>query len=431
MDGMLMIIEPKIKKNDNVSTGNPFENFQPNFNPNQYIDDLSQIPSYDLQEKSNDSDDNPIQRNKDHNSNHDVFGKVDLIQLQGSTQSKLKVPEQRRWWTRQVNGIININTQSSRIKQIAGGSDFNLGSSMDIDMEQMKERDLTQTQSITNEGSVISIAISQLGKVSLYGRGETASVFAIYRVNIGGINLASEIIIPQHGRLQLNVQLVLDTNLQSVNNQNNLKKNLNKTKVNQTQTIFQKIKKIKIHRGLHKEPERAKRIRAALILALNLLVRGRRAAKGANFASGRYMLMQVWRHQQEEQLQETPSWRSQTPVQQQLGGKLMRYIIAWETINSNNLITNGFYLFFQDNSSQEILQQMFAQCFFQGNKTETEAFKATLQEESQKRIIYEIQNYQSQIMKPKVSGTESFGRIQKDFRCKSSERRNTIISFFK
>ncbi|KAA6404237.1 MAG: hypothetical protein EZS28_000224 [Streblomastix strix] len=91
---------------------------------------------------------------------------------------------------------------------------------------------------------------------------------------------------------------------------------------------------MKAHWNLHEKPEGAKRIKAAQNRALNLPVRRRRAADSANFASGRHMLMQVWRHQQEEQLPETPPQRIQTRVQQQqLGGKRMRYITTYETIN--------------------------------------------------------------------------------------------------
>ncbi|KAA6320487.1 MAG: hypothetical protein EZS28_054677, partial [Streblomastix strix] len=145
---------------------------------------------------------------------------------------------------------------------------------------------------------------------------------------------------------------------------------------------------MKAHRGLYKKPEGTKRIKAAQNRALNLPVRRRRAADSANFASGRHMLMQVWRHQQGEQLLETPPQRSQTPVQQQqLGGKLMRYITAWETINCRDFIQKGFYLIFKDNNSQERLQQTIAQCPFQGNQTEMEAYKAMLQEELQEDLV--------------------------------------------
>ncbi|KAA6386937.1 MAG: hypothetical protein EZS28_017537 [Streblomastix strix] len=96
------------------------------------------------------------------------------------------------------------------------------------------------------------------------------------------------------------------------------------------------------------------------------------------------MLMQVWRHQQGEQLPETPPQRSQTSVQQQqLGGKLMRYITAWETIYCKDFIQKGCYLIFNNNNSQERLQQAISQCLFQGNQTEMQAYKAMLQEELQ------------------------------------------------
>ncbi|KAA6403183.1 MAG: hypothetical protein EZS28_001309 [Streblomastix strix] len=195
MDGMLMNLEARSKGFDNLSY-NPFGSFQPNYNPNQYIDDLSQIPSQDQQEYSNELNQYQMRRDDDHDSNDDVFGESNLIELQvrgrrgrgkknrgrgkaqsqtqpllsrhqpiqGSTQSKLKVPGQRRGKTGAANGTINPSAQSSRIKQIAGGSDFNLGSCMDIDMEQMMERDLTQTQPTTNDGPIVSTAHLNLGR---------------------------------------------------------------------------------------------------------------------------------------------------------------------------------------------------------------------------------------------------------------------------
>ncbi|KAA6316696.1 MAG: hypothetical protein EZS28_055222 [Streblomastix strix] len=49
---------------------------------NQYIEDLSQIPSQDQQEYSNELDQYQIQRDDDHDSNDDVFGEPDLMELQ-------------------------------------------------------------------------------------------------------------------------------------------------------------------------------------------------------------------------------------------------------------------------------------------------------------------------------------------------------------
>ncbi|KAA6359158.1 MAG: hypothetical protein EZS28_045315 [Streblomastix strix] len=174
-----------------------------------------------------------MQRDDDDDSNDDVFGESDLIELQvrgrrgkrkknrgrgkaqsqtqpllsshqpiqGSTQSKLKVPGQRRGKTGAANGTINPNAQSSRIKQIAGESDFNLGSSMDIDMEQMMERDLTQTQLTTNDGPIISTATAQLGTASWHAGGENVNIFAAQRANIEHQNNGNEMNIPQQGHL--------------------------------------------------------------------------------------------------------------------------------------------------------------------------------------------------------------------------------------
>ncbi|KAA6384268.1 MAG: putative Transposon Ty3-G Gag-Pol polyprotein [Streblomastix strix] len=113
------------------------------------------------------------------------------------------------------------------------------------------------------------------------------------------------------------------------------------------------------------------------------------------------MLMQVWRHQQGEQLPETPPQRSQTPIyQQQPGGKLMRYITAWEIINCKDFLHKGFYLIFKDNNSQERLLQAIAQCPLQCNQTEMLAYKAMLQEELQNGIIEEIPKEQVKWQNP-------------------------------
>ncbi|KAA6371060.1 MAG: hypothetical protein EZS28_033412, partial [Streblomastix strix] len=122
------------------------------------------------------------------------------------------------------------------------------------------------------------------------------------------------------------------------------------------------------------------------------------------------MLMQVWRHQQGEQQLETLPQRSQTPVQQeQLGGKFMRYIRAWETINCKEFIQKGFYLIFKDNNSQKGLQQTIVQCPFQVNQTEMQAYKAMLYEELYEGTIEEIPKEQVKwwnptFLVPKPSG---------------------------
>ncbi|KAA6349734.1 MAG: hypothetical protein EZS28_051921, partial [Streblomastix strix] len=171
MDEILMNLEAKNKSLNNPSNYS-FGNFQPSFNPNQYIDDLVQIVSQDQQEYSNDSDDNRIQRDEDHDSNDDVFGEADLIQLQERIHRRKgkkfrgRVHGQMRGKTGVVNGTINLSAQSSHIKQITSGSNFNFGSCLDIDMEQMMERDLTQTQPTTNEGPIVSTTPPQLGTAS-------------------------------------------------------------------------------------------------------------------------------------------------------------------------------------------------------------------------------------------------------------------------
>ncbi|KAA6354801.1 MAG: hypothetical protein EZS28_049672, partial [Streblomastix strix] len=112
--------------------------------------------------------------------------------IQESTQSKLKIPGQRRGKIGAANGTINPSAQSSRIKQIAGGSDYNFGSCVDIDMEQMMERDLTQTQPTTNDGPVVSTAPTQLGMAQCLAERETASVFAAQRTKTEILNFGNE-----------------------------------------------------------------------------------------------------------------------------------------------------------------------------------------------------------------------------------------------
>jgi hypothetical protein len=55
MDGMMVNLDARSKGFD-IPSYHSFGNFQPSYNPNQYIDNLSQIPSQDYQEYSNDFD---------------------------------------------------------------------------------------------------------------------------------------------------------------------------------------------------------------------------------------------------------------------------------------------------------------------------------------------------------------------------------------
>ncbi|KAA6384575.1 MAG: hypothetical protein EZS28_019897 [Streblomastix strix] len=174
-----------------------------------------------------------MQRDDNNDINDDVFSEVDLIQLQvrghrgrgkksrcrgkaqsqtqshlsshqpiqGSTQSKLKVPGQRRRKTGAANGTINPSAQSSHIKQIIGGSDFNFGSGMDIDMEQMIEKDLTETQPTTDDGSIVSAKPPQLGTVSRYAGGDNVNIFSAQCANIQYQNDGNEMNIPQQAHL--------------------------------------------------------------------------------------------------------------------------------------------------------------------------------------------------------------------------------------
>ncbi|KAA6384845.1 MAG: hypothetical protein EZS28_019626 [Streblomastix strix] len=72
---------------------------------------------------------------------------------------------------------------------------------MDIDMEQMMERDLTQTQPTTNDGPIVSTAPYQLRTASCHAGGENANFFAALHANIQHQNDGNEINIPQQGHL--------------------------------------------------------------------------------------------------------------------------------------------------------------------------------------------------------------------------------------
>ncbi|KAA6367919.1 MAG: hypothetical protein EZS28_036554 [Streblomastix strix] len=63
-----------------------------------------------------------------------------ICTIQRNTQTELKVPRQKRRKNGTTYWTINLITQSSRIKLIAGGSDFNFGSTKDMDMKLMMER---------------------------------------------------------------------------------------------------------------------------------------------------------------------------------------------------------------------------------------------------------------------------------------------------
>ncbi|KAA6386411.1 MAG: hypothetical protein EZS28_018058, partial [Streblomastix strix] len=289
----------------------------------------NQTPSQDQQEYSNNSDDNRIQRDVDHNSNDDVFGKADQIELQvrdhsgrvmksrsrgkaqsqaqpvlsnhrpiqESTQFKLKFSVQRRGRTGTANGTIGPSEQSSHIKQIAGGSNYNFGSSMEIDIEKMMERDLTLTQRTTNDGPIVSTAPPQLVTESWNAGGDTANVFAAQHANIQHLNDGNEMNIPQQAHLAaqgvdgLGFQPLMDPEQE---------KSEDEPEQDQGQldlTIFQIIQKMKAHLGQQKNPDGTKRIKATSNHALNLPVRRIQAADRAKIASGRFMLVQICRHQ--------------------------------------------------------------------------------------------------------------------------------------
>ncbi|KAA6387666.1 MAG: hypothetical protein EZS28_016809 [Streblomastix strix] len=81
------------------------------------------------------SDDNHMQRDEKHIINDDIFGQTESEGM----QSELQISGQRRCRRTSTNETINPSAQSSRIKQIAGGNDYNIGSSMDIDIEQVTQ----------------------------------------------------------------------------------------------------------------------------------------------------------------------------------------------------------------------------------------------------------------------------------------------------
>ncbi|KAA6396716.1 MAG: hypothetical protein EZS28_007753 [Streblomastix strix] len=213
---MLMNLEARSKGFDNLSY-NPFGNFQPNFNPNQYIDDLSQIPSQDQQEYFNELNQYQMQRDDDHDSNDDVFGESDLIELQVRGRRGRGKKNRVINLFREVRSVSqkSLDRGAGRLELPMGlqipapnllvqnrslvGVTFFLGSNMDKDMEQMMERDLTQTQPTTNDGSIISTAPSKLGTASWHAGGENVNIFAAQRANIEHQNNGNEMNIPQQG----------------------------------------------------------------------------------------------------------------------------------------------------------------------------------------------------------------------------------------
>ncbi|KAA6353830.1 MAG: hypothetical protein EZS28_050643, partial [Streblomastix strix] len=114
VDWMHMNLEARSKGFDNLSY-HSFGNFQLNFNPNQYIDNLSQIPSQDQQNI-------PIiqmnikykemmisrvmvmylEKQIQYSYKQEVIEEQER-KIEGSTQTKLKIPEQRRGKTGAAN----------------------------------------------------------------------------------------------------------------------------------------------------------------------------------------------------------------------------------------------------------------------------------------------------------------------------------------
>ncbi|KAA6375928.1 MAG: hypothetical protein EZS28_028544 [Streblomastix strix] len=245
MDGTLKNLEARSKGFDNPSY-NPLGNFQHSFNPNQYFNNLSQISSLDQLEFSDDLDYYQIKRDDDHDSNDDLFGEADLIQLKvrgyrgrgkknrGKYAVQVKVPGQRRKNSGAANGTINPSSQSFLIKQITGGSNFNFGSVGENGNVFAAQRSYNQHQNDENE-----MNISPLGHLSAQ--------------NIDGLGF-QPLIGPEQeqseDRTEQNQgQQDLNNLLDSTENEGPL--------------------------GLHKKPEGAKRIKAALKHSVDLPVRRR------------------------------------------------------------------------------------------------------------------------------------------------------------
>ncbi|KAA6363396.1 MAG: hypothetical protein EZS28_041077, partial [Streblomastix strix] len=168
----------------------------------------------------------------------------------------------------------------------------------------------------TDDGPIVSTPPPQLRTVSWHAGRETASVFAVQRANIQHAIDQNEMNIPQQGHLA--AQSIDFLGFQPVIGQEQ-EQSEDEPEQDQSQLDLNNLpdnSEIEGPQGLYNKMDGAKRIMATLSHASNLPVRRSRAADSVNFASGRHMLMQVWRQQQEEQLAETPPQKSQTPVGQ-------------------------------------------------------------------------------------------------------------------
>ncbi|KAA6381659.1 MAG: hypothetical protein EZS28_022812, partial [Streblomastix strix] len=240
MQGQERITDPYATKSKELSSqilngwdAYEFGSQKQSFNPNQCTDNLSSILSKDQQEYSYDSDEYRLQRDEDLNNNDDVFGDADLIELQvrghrgkgtknrgrGQAQSQAQpqfiqssaylgkyiVQVKSPWTEAREDWSSQWDYKSQRLifsyKTDRWWSDFNFGSSMDIDMEQMMERDLTQTQPTTNDDPIISTAPPKFETASWHAGEENASAFVVQRANIQHLNDRNEMSQLQQGHL--------------------------------------------------------------------------------------------------------------------------------------------------------------------------------------------------------------------------------------
>ncbi|KAA6388483.1 MAG: hypothetical protein EZS28_015990 [Streblomastix strix] len=212
---------------------------------------------------------------------------------------------------------------------------------MDIDMEQIMERDLTQKQPTTIDGLIVTTALPQLGDAQ--------------RANIQHQNDGNEMNIPQHGHLAaqgadgLGFQPLMGPEQEQSEDEpehdqgqldlNNLPDNPgNEGPLGLTQ----ETRRSEANKGSSKPRLKSSRKKMKGYRQLQLRFRTAHADVGQEALTGGETIR--------DSSQQKLNSRTTTTI---TGGKLITYIIAWQTINCKEFMQKGFYLIFKDKNSQE------------------------------------------------------------------------------
>ncbi|KAA6369733.1 MAG: hypothetical protein EZS28_034740 [Streblomastix strix] len=109
-------------------------------------------------------------------------------------------------------------------------------------------------------------------------------------------------------------------------------------------------------------------------------------------------------------------------------GKTKRFIQAWKQIRKEDFINTGFYLRFQEQESQQRLEENKGIIQFRGTQEEKKAYQEMLKDELEEGIIIPILTGSSEMVEPFIPDKETQWNMEKDSGCEQVKQRNREIT---